>query len=581
MKKVVPKQTKRLRQEAVRTVKRFHTRNFRISGPVTKDDFHVSVHKLSMPDLLYHAERGTYLLLHGHRQSGKSTHLEHFYEIASNGWSATCSTSSVIHQHCKNGFIVIPLSFEFGLDLTTVDTFWDSLFREIAQKSPISIDIDTLQKLSAEEKKDQNPKAKESFFSGLRGLKNSCLTKHVDENRNRSMLYSFIGAGTFDITLLDSTLSLKTEQESSEIDYYSPPLNITDSLWVGHFTEKDVINLFKEAAEEKQLCMEYKKIGQDIYDQTNGHPGLTSFCGDRLIDEVCWGKTQIRLADWKKIAAENLLNRALVSNAFLKVIESLKENSPKAEIARTLLWRKYLFGDELHEPSLEEKSGLHHLLTIGVLIQANRYELKFSSTLIRQLIFMHCVIHRSYASHRVVELITENKKIDIFKLIVHAVSMFRNKVLTAAEVQTKKGVAEYTFQFELFSTLQHILQTVCQQCTNNGIPIIDKEFLIFPEAKERDKMGNKHLDILIRNGCNILMELKVEATDYDSLVQGVNQAEDYMFCIDPSEAYLVILCTELPMHYNYQAGTEIKIIWIVSKDFTTYEVITVGQSEIS
>nr|CAG8538149.1 1192_t:CDS:1 [Entrophospora candida] len=558
-----------------------------------------------MPDLLYHAERGTYLLLHGHRQSGKSTHLEHFYEIASNGWSATCSTSSVIRQHCKNGFIVIPLSFEFGLDLTTVDTFWDSLFREIAQKSPISIDIDTIQKLSAEEKKVafqhlftseyfkklviliidefnrlyQNPKAKESFFSGLRGLKNSCLTKHVDENRNRSMLYSFIGAGTFDITLLDSTLSLKTEQESSEIDYYSSPFNITDSLWIGHFTEKDVINLFKEAAEERQLCMEYEKIGQDIYDQTNGHPGLTSFCGDRLIDEVCWGKTQIRLADWKKFAAENLLNRALVSNAFLKVIESLKENSPKAEIARTLLWRKYLFGDELHEPSLEEKSGLHHLLTIGVLIQTNRYELKFSSTLIRQLIFMHCVIHRSYASHRVVELITENKKIDIFKLIVHAVSMFRNKVLTAAEVQTKKGVAEYTFQFELFSTLQHILQTVCQQCTNNGIPIIDKEFLIFPKAKERDKMGNKHLDILIRNGCKILMELKVEATDYDSLVQGVNQAEDYMFCIDPSEAYLVILCTELPMHYNYQAGTEIKIIWIVSKDFTTYEVITVGQSE--
>ncbi|CAG8661327.1 9054_t:CDS:2 [Funneliformis mosseae] len=510
----------------------------RISGPVTENDFHISVHKLTMPDLLYHAERGTYLLLHGHRQSGKSTHLEHFYEVASNGWSTTYSTSSVIRQHCKNGFIVIPLSFEFRLDLTTVDTFWNSLFKEIAQKSPISIDIDTLQKLSTEAKK-----------VAFQHLFTSEYFKNL--NRNRSMLYSFIGAGTFDITLLDSTLSLKTEQELSKINYYSSPFNITDSLWIGHFTEKDVINLLKEAAEDRNL----------------------------LIDEVCWGKTQIQLADWKKFAAENLLNRALASNVFLKMIKSLKENNPKAEIARTLLWRKYLFDDEIHEPSLKEKSGLHHLLSIGVLIQTNRYKLEFSSTLIQQLIFMHCVIYRSYTPHRVVELITENKNIDIFKLIVHAVSIFRNKVLTAAEVQNKKGVAEYTFQFELFSTIRHILQIVSLQYTNNGIRIIDKGFLIFPEAKEKNKMRNKRLGILIRNGHKVLIKLKVEVTDYDSLVQGVNQAKDYMIHIDSSEAYLVILCTELPMHYNYQAGTEVKIIWIVSKDFTIYEIITVGQSE--
>ncbi len=91
-------------------------------------------------------------------------------------------------------------------------------------------------------------------------------------------------------------------------------------------------------------------------------------------------------------------------------------------------------------------------------------------------------------------------------------------------------------------------------------------------------MGKRRLDLLIQNCHKIAMKLKVETTDYNSLIEGLTQAEDYKFYLEADEAFLVILCTKLPMHYNYQ-GSKVKIIWIVSEDFTTYEIVTVNKRE--
>ncbi|CAI2163203.1 12613_t:CDS:2 [Funneliformis geosporum] len=62
------------------------------------------------------------------------------------------------------------------------------------------------------------------------------------------------------------------------------------------------------------------------------------------------------------------------------MVEGLKENNLNTEVARHLLWKRYLFYDELNEPSIKHKNGLYHLLTIKLKIRATDYDQEVNQT---------------------------------------------------------------------------------------------------------------------------------------------------------------------------------------------------------
>ncbi len=86
-------------------------------------------------------------------------------------------------------------------------------------------------------------------------------------------LHAFVGVGPFSILKLRN--------------HGSSPFNVSDAFPVPRFRRRDVRELFVQYANVKVD----QEIPDAIYDLTNGHPGLISFCGKRISEELVRGRT--------------------------------------------------------------------------------------------------------------------------------------------------------------------------------------------------------------------------------------------------------------------------------------------------
>ncbi|CAG8671695.1 16553_t:CDS:2 [Funneliformis caledonium] len=456
LKKLVEFDEEKENLQAIQYTRR-HLRVFNTTGAVN-ENFHyvVPLQDLRGASIMERIANGTYLLLHGARQTGKSSHLEYVRSVALRGWLPDIN-SQVIKRHCSKGLIVIQLNFEL-VDFSSLDSFWDSIFSIFAKYNPkhFDIDIEALQKLS--------PSAKKQAFQNLFLLEKfpKLVLLLVDEFdmilKQITIKFEFlsallVAAGTYNITtLLESTSNQDSSFGKNDIlphIIYQSPFNVKEVMWC---MDLDTLN----------------SIATDIYERTHGHPGLTSQCGQILKDEVL----------------------------------SRKSNSQLVTAARKLL-TTYLYHTFLAEPTLDVLPAANYLIAIEI----------FSP---------------------------DNGSVKILILLQHAVKLLQPQTLLAQEVLNLEKTR------------------ILGDAWN--------DLFVLLEAKDPLNMGQRRLDLLIRNSKKFVIELKVDSTSENEVNDSISQLEDYADAIDADESYLIIYTKNLPNIYKQIVTlTQSTIIWLVNK----------------
>ncbi|CAG8446562.1 14403_t:CDS:2 [Funneliformis mosseae] len=603
LKKLVEFDEEKENLQAIQYIRRV----FNITGAVNENlHYVVPLQELRGASIMERIAYGANLLLHGARQTGKSSHLEYVRSVALRGWLPDIN-SQVIKRHCSKGLIVIQLNFEL-VDFSSLDSFWDSIFSMLAKYNPkhFDIDIEALQKLSPAAKKQafqnlfllekftklvlllvdefdmilEQITIKLEFLSALRGLRNSCSASLVDEQMNSHMLYSFVAAGTYNIvTLLDSVPNQDISFGKNEIlphFMYQSPFNISEIMWVGFFSIEQTQKMFQTAYEESHwhLRMDLdilNSIATDIYERTHGHPGLTSQCGQILKDEVLSRKSNVLLKHWKKYASENLINRLVHTSTFVRMLDKLnhlhKSQSQLVTAARKLL-TTYLYHTFLAEPTLNVLPAVDYLIAIGIFIRNEDNDIVFSSPIIRHLCFERfIIIQHKYNTSNILEFFSpDNGSVKILILLQHAVKLLHPQTLIAQEVQNCRKIAEYIVHFELYANIRHIIQALNDEMTHM-FGYVWNTFSVLLEAKYSAKMRQQRLDLLIYNSKRFAIELKVDSTSENEVYDAISQLEDYADAMDADESYLIIYTKNLPNIYKQIAMlTQFIIIWLVNKE---------------
>ena len=233
-------------------------------------------------------KEGGYIMLQGHRGSGKSTRC--LYAIENQLSDYTC----------------IWFSMQYGINMTNETLFWKSfgaffmkrlehlkiptkivindsstftLFFMEQRDNPIVLFLDEFDLLL------KSDEILDSLFGALRSMKSK---RRV--NRQFS-LQSVVIIGPFSI--------LRTANRTLS------PFNVTESIQSPYFNEDDVRELFLQFTNATQITLE-KGIIEDIFARTKGHPGLTCFCGKKIQEYLSIGKQTVLLSEWLDYAIFSL-----------------------------------------------------------------------------------------------------------------------------------------------------------------------------------------------------------------------------------------------------------------------------------
>ncbi|RUS12685.1 hypothetical protein BC938DRAFT_478566, partial [Jimgerdemannia flammicorona] len=93
-------------------------------------------------------------------------------------------------------------------------------------------------------------------------------------NSQRYAVHSIVACGTFSIQHLNST------------NVRLSPFNIAESLTNPYFSAQQTHHLFDEFAQQEEITIDHR-IVDDIYSNTNGHPGLICLCGRAIAENLC------------------------------------------------------------------------------------------------------------------------------------------------------------------------------------------------------------------------------------------------------------------------------------------------------
>lgn len=252
------------------------TVNGEISNP--KNYFFLEPKQSNMP-LVTAITEGKFVMFYGHRGSGKSTRC--FYAIA---------------NQLPSDFQCIRVSLQAGID---VRNFWPTFGRRINQQasfkkleSTVSItDAASFIDFFAEQRQLKHrivlfidefdlllqDAAKESLASLLAALRS------MKPERNMYALQACVIVGP--LSILHAPINI------------SSPFNVSDAIQAPYFTKEEVTTLFKQFEAKTGKKLE-EGIVEDVFSRTQGHPGLTCFCGKQLDENIGYGKNEVQLSEW-------------------------------------------------------------------------------------------------------------------------------------------------------------------------------------------------------------------------------------------------------------------------------------------
>jgi hypothetical protein len=288
--------------------------------------------KTTNRQLIEAIQGGEYIMLQGHRGSGKSTRC--LYAIANQLTDFDC----------------IWVSMQNGIKADNEEIFWKS-FGSSFMGSVKTFNIPT--KVVVSDAK--------TFVEFFREPRETEIVLFLDEfdlllNSDTTILDSVLGSlrsmksdrGTDKQYHLQSIVIIGPFSILQAANKTLSPFNVTESIEAPYFTIEDTKELFAQFTQATEINLE-DGIIDDIFARTRGHPGLTCFCGKKIHEELAVGKSTATKAMWLEYAIFRLpmdVPFAWATVGRLKTVIAQKSNS-------TFLLRHFLCSDMV--VTLDEK----------------------------------------------------------------------------------------------------------------------------------------------------------------------------------------------------------------------------------
>ncbi|KAF9172172.1 hypothetical protein BGX20_006216 [Mortierella sp. AD010] len=408
-------------------------------------------------ELLENIHDGKFVLMHGARASGKSTRV----------WR-------VMEQLQLSGYFCIYITFT-GISVTDVNTLWSGIGDAVSgalcdyfgpggslQTNVTVPDIQTttdflkicrrqneLWKILAKKRKEQGDSeamgdttqpfivifmdefdaivhagditVRDNFLGILHAIKTS---------GDMYAVKSIVGVGTFNILKLNTDSRLLS------------PFNVTNAFNNPNFTSEQVKTIFKEFAVEYELEIADEVI-EDIFLNTNGHPGLVNLCGRtiqaKFNDRKNPQRNKLSFPKWKIFSGGPLGEQISKYNTFDKMITSLRKESSRKAVD---LLRGYFLG-RYEDIALVREMDVElagFLVSEGVLspVEDKTKTFRVSSPFVDSLVRRRILPGIDSNVPKRAPISRTNGEYCVYDYVVTAASYFNKDVLRMAPIRTFK-----------------------------------------------------------------------------------------------------------------------------------------------
>ncbi|KAF9372619.1 ATP-dependent RNA helicase [Mortierella sp. AD011] len=467
--------------------------------------------------------RGKYILICGHRQSGKSTtcqallrwFIEHkellqqadedlldpenglyygyeIYILTIDGSVVVDEGESVFWETiCRNLNLINPTRFPLREEEIPDNFTFQGFFsiRNINNPRPVILIIDEASRLAKPNGAQANDVQEiiNNFLSILRTLK---------DDRSTYCIHSVALCGTESIKDL-------TVHESPNHPQSLSPFSHHDCWKCGRFKESDIKELLSQFAGTISTKIDVTSIASDIFELTLGHKGLTGTCC-YFIESTYRPDTMpiVSLDDWKMHTIVNLQARICSMNTYRSAIGRIPFLSDSQKLMLSSVLR---FGIHRATPG---NADLRFLLAEGLVIEASRDPQ---------------------------QKLTNGGLVEIFLYLPH---LYADQTINSSTNEP----SEYAFQTEFSAIIRKLVSTV----------YLAKGYRTLVEVKERDDTNDRsrRMDILVRNcgspSCGY--ELVVAPT-LERFREHVRHAAHYAKVHRIDDMFMVNLCPKLNVDY--------------------------------
>jgi len=286
-----------------------YLKKFTVNGGITpklsESIFYISPEKTNQK-LIKHINQGDYLMLYGHRGTGKTTRCYHAIDCQLN---ADCIPAYVSVQ---------------GVDAESLPIFWKSFARQFITYLYKCLSQGRYKNIELYNQiQDHSPIIDKTsfinFFSSIAGKK---LVLFIDEfdlllaSEYQNILDDFLSAlifmkerrpehyGLQSVIIMGPFSILKASNASLS------PFNVSDAIESPYFTRDDTINIFDQYQTDAAVTLE-PGIIDDIFNRTQGNPGLVCFCGKAIHEILMVQKSKMTTSTWLNYATSQLPNHVL------------------------------------------------------------------------------------------------------------------------------------------------------------------------------------------------------------------------------------------------------------------------------
>ncbi|CAG8617115.1 4616_t:CDS:2, partial [Paraglomus occultum] len=477
-----------------------------------------------------------FVLLFGHRQSGKTTIAHSTVSYLQN-----ISQNIQVPGYEQTGFEVYYISFQSGIEFGSTPRFWWSLCATLMAKDNSRFKFE-------DASRSASSATFLSFFSKCPKSRQKPVILIIDE---ASMLYEikdtpggivdqFIGtlrAIKDDVTgcclhsiALVGTESVRDVLTSRQVkgrSIYSP-FSEEGSYQSSRFSQNEVQDLLKQFVSVKKIELDVNEIANDIYELTSGHKGLVGICGNFIENTLLKCSRTVSFQDWNKNATK-LRTFIWGKPTYDSIMRALTVLTPAQ---RNTLGNVLRYGYDVVQMNDEIK----FLLAEGMCVRAGE---SFDAIIIQcgAPVLSSMMLSRICGpAFAIPEPPQETNKLDIDWLLRHTIENLSMQHISAKQTRNVTSTpSEYSFQAEFVTVIKNLL----------GSAYPDLLYRVLPEVKERHDNGNwrRRLDILIcdTNLPRYGFELVV-AADQANFDKHMDNADEYGE-LHNCKMYLINLCT--------------------------------------
>ena len=500
-------------------------KKFYVCGPICHEDHYYVPRVEEINSIVKKLLSKDYILLHAHRQAGKSSML--------------LPISKALQQE---DHVVINISLQ---GIGTHDNFWKSLCGRMNIVYPIegnlafhdaegfanffscsNFDKDVYLLLDEIDELLAVPDICSDFLSELRSIKT---TRSTNGNKTYA-LAGILGIGVFHVEKFTRTTSIVSPFYISELFRLCQP------------SEEAVSQMFTSYGTD--IGKDLTDFGHDIYGRTRGHMGLTSFLG-KVLQEWIGITNDITIGGWvahlcNSRFAGQLSQYPSVATIFPTLSEQTTIARRARDVVRGLLYSVENVADpSIASPSLRE--AIDYLEIVGIVVRTegkDSVEVRIAAPLLRVVLLSYFNYFDESQVPGWLQLPMKNdssRELELLSCIRQSLPFMDRRRIYHDTCLKKNGTpTEFSFHFELYRVLSTMASSIGWIVTN--------------EARNAAKGMKKRLGIYVAsNGSRYGFELTANATKDQLSSHYEEQAMIYKKELNLSEIMLVNFISEMPV----------------------------------